>query len=88
MKFMKRSNDESGIRTVWSDDKKVCFGVMGTVGDLLNEGIFEYTDYFPKTWAFVPAPGVRKKPWFGATREAVVKYLGQIPLMGKPEQMR
>ena len=39
MKFMKRRDDNGSIRKVWSDDREVCFGVVGTVGDLIQYGI-------------------------------------------------
>ena len=48
MKFLKKRDYNGSIRKVWSDDKEVCFGVVGTVGDLLKEGIFEYADYSPE----------------------------------------
>lgn len=75
MKFLKKRDYNGSIRKVWSDDKEVCFGVVGTVGDLLKEGIFEYADYSPETWAFLPPPGVIQKPWFGETREAALANL-------------
>lgn len=78
MKFMKKRNYEGSLRKVWSDDKEVCFGVVGTVGDLLLEGILEYADYPPETWAFIPAPGVIQKPWFGVTREAALENLPKM----------
>ena len=75
MKFTKKRDYTGSIRKVWSDDKEVCFGIVGTVGDLLREGIFEYCDYSPEIWAFLPAPGAIQKPRFGATREAVLANL-------------
>ena len=36
MKFMKKRNYEGSLRKVWSDDKEVCFGVVGTVGEQDN----------------------------------------------------
>lgn len=71
-----KCNDKSSIRKVWSDDRKACFCVIGTVGDLLSKGIFEYADCSPEMWAFIPASGVMiQKTWFGETRKAVMKYL-------------
>lgn len=35
---MKKRDYDGSLRKVWSDDKEVCFGVVGTVGDLLKEG--------------------------------------------------
>ncbi len=78
MKFLKRRDDNGSIRKVRSDDGEVCFGVVGTVGDLIREGILEYADCSPETWAFIPAPGVIQKPWFGATREAALENLPKM----------
>ena len=57
---------------------EVCFGVVGTVGDLLQEGILEYADYSPETWAFLPAPGVIQKPRFGKTRQDALANLPKM----------
>lgn len=78
MKFMKRRGDNGSIRKVWSDDKEVCFGVVGTVGDLIREGILEYADCSPETWAFIPAPGVIQKPRFGKSREDALANLPKM----------
>ena len=78
MKFTKKRGHEGSIRKVWSDDKEVRFGVVGTVGDLLQQGILEYADCSPETWAFLPAPGVLQKPWFGKTREDALANLPKM----------
>ena len=78
MKFMKRRGDNGSIRKVWSDDKEVCFGVVGTVGDLLQERILEYADCSPETWAFIPAPGVIQTPRFGKSREDALANLPKM----------
>lgn len=75
MKFTKRVNSDSTIRKVWSNDKEVCFGIVGTVKDLLKEGILVYCDYDLETWAFVPFPGILHKTWFGDTREKALENL-------------
>ena len=78
MKFTKKRDYIGSLRKIWSDDKEVCFGVVGTVGDLLREGIFEYADYSPETWAFLPAPGVIQKLRFGKTREDALANLPKM----------
>ena len=78
MKFMKRRDDNGSIRKVWSDDREVCFGVVGTVGDLIQDGILEYADYSPETWAFIPAPGVIQQPRFGKSREDALVNLPKM----------
>lgn len=78
MKFLKKRDYSGSIRKVCSDDKEVCFGAVGTVGDLLQEGILEYADYSSETWAFIPAPGIIQKPCFGATREAALENLPKM----------
>lgn len=75
MKFTRKKNDASTIRKVWSDDKEVCFGVVGTVGDLLAAGIFDYCDYRQDAWAFIPAIGIMQKTWFGDTRETALENI-------------
>ena len=62
MKFTKKRDYTGSIRKVWSDDKEVCFGVVGTVGDLLREGIFEYCDYSPKSGHSFRLPARSKSP--------------------------
>lgn len=78
MKFTKKRDYKGSIRKVWSNNKEVCFGVVGTIGDLLQEKILDYADYPIETWAFIPAPGVIQKPWFGKTREAALVNLPQM----------
>ncbi len=78
MKFMKRRDDNGSIRKVWSDDKEVCFGVVGTVGNLLKEGILEYADYPSETWVFIPVPGMIQRPRFGKTREDALANLPKM----------
>lgn len=75
MKYTKKKNDASTIRKVWSNDKEVCYGVVGTIGDLLKANILEYCDYSSEAWCFIPATGIMHKVRFGQTREDVVKEL-------------
>ena len=69
MKFTVKKGDTSTIRKVWSNDKEVCFGVVGTVGDLLAANILTSCDFDKGDWAFLPFPGIMQKAWFGPTRE-------------------
>ncbi len=75
MRFTKKKGDTSTIRKVWSDDKEVCFGIVGTVGDLLAVGVFDYCDYKQDAWSFLPATGIMQKVWFGDTREAALENI-------------
>lgn len=75
MKFTVKRGDSSTIRKVWSDDKEVCYGIVGTVGDLLRAGILEYSDYSAEVWAFIPGLGIMQRAWFGATREDALANL-------------
>lgn len=75
MKLFKKRDYAGSIRKVYSDDKKICFGIVGTVHDLLDEEILEYANYSPETWVFLPAPDTRQKLEFGETREAVLQNL-------------
>lgn len=75
MKFTKKRNYTGTIRKVWSNDKEVCYGAVGTVGDMLKEGVLEYADYTPETWVFIPAPGIMHRVRFGKTREDAIAQL-------------
>ena len=75
MKYLKKKNDTTTVRKVWSDDREVCYGVIGTVSDLLQVGILDYCDCPTDKWCFLPAPGIMHKAKFGRTREEVVEGL-------------
>ncbi len=72
MKLMKKKGDESTIRKVWDDNKGKCYGLVGTIGDLLKAGILEYCDYNREFWAFLPIPGAGVEARFGDTRAAAL----------------
>lgn len=78
MRLTKKRDYDGSIRKVWSDDKEVCFGIVGTVGDLLHEGVLEYADYPVESWAYIPAPGVIQKPRFGKNREEALAGLPRM----------
>ena len=80
MKYLKKKNDTTTVRKVWSDDREVCYGVIGTVSDLLQVGILDYCDCPTDKWCFLPAPGIMHKAKFGRTREEVVE--------GLPDQLK
>lgn len=73
MKFTHRKNMDISIKKVWSDDKEICFGIVGTVGMLLHYGILEYCDYDRDIYCFIPAPGIMYKPRFGKTRDEALE---------------
>ncbi len=75
MKLTKRKDSKDSIRKVWSDDKEVLFGIVGTVADLLRVGILEWADYPGETWCFINAPGIMLETKFGPTREASLAHL-------------
>jgi len=76
MKFFRKKGDsETSIRSVWSNDHEVCFGVVGTVGDLLKTGILEYCDVSPEAWAFLPSLGIMHKARFADTKQGAVEEL-------------
>ena len=72
MKYTKRKDYDGSIRKVWSNDKEVMFGIVGTVGDFLKEGVLEYCDAAEQTWCFFPSWGITTKAHFGKTREEAI----------------
>ena len=72
MRFTKKKDDTSTLRKVWNDDKTVCFGIVGTVDDLLSSKIFDYYNGPKGLWAFVPRTDVNNAQ-FGDSREAACR---------------
>lgn len=71
MKLIKRKGHDNTVRKVYNDDRTKVYGVVGTVEDLLKEGIFDYCDYSGETWAFV---NQKLSAVFGRTREEVLPH--------------
>ena len=69
MRFTHRKGYDISISKVWSDDKEVCFGIVGPVRMLLHYGILDWCDYDGDTWCFIPAPGIMMRAHFGHNRE-------------------
>lgn len=74
MRFTKKKDDTSTVRKVWNDDKSTCFGIVGTVEDLLSIGLFDYCTADKRLWAFVPRVDVQNAQ-FGDSREAACRSL-------------
>lgn len=69
LKFFKKRGYDGTIRKVWTADKEVCFGLVGTVEDLLKEKVIEWCDYNDDIWIFIPYLGILQEANFGKTRE-------------------
>jgi len=74
MRFTKKKDDASTIRKVWSDDKAICFGIVGTVDDLLAGKIFDYYNGPKDLWAFIPRNDANNTQ-FGDSREAACRNI-------------
>lgn len=72
MKFTKKRNYSGTIRKVWNDDKTECYGLVGTVDELLKEGILDYCNAPINAWAFLPFDGMKYVARFADTRDGVV----------------
>lgn len=79
MRYTKRKGDESTIRKVWSDDKEIFYGVIGTVCDLLAVGILETVNKHanPDEYMYIPALGIMQRPAWGVTRDEAVSKIQQ-----------
>lgn len=78
MKFTHCKGTDISVSKVWSDDKEVCFGIVGPVRMLLHYGILEYCDYDGDIYCFIPAPGIMYKPHFGKTRDEAIEELPKM----------
>lgn len=75
MKFTRKKNAINSIRKVWNDDKTICYGVVGIVEDLLEEGILDWCEYDHNLYLFLAAPGIMQQDHFGKTRDEAIKLL-------------
>ena len=71
--ILTKKKDYAGtIRKVWDDDKTRVLGLLGTVGDLLDEGVLAECDANRDWWA-----GIRNddnlRAVFGRTREELIR---------------
>ena len=74
MKLTKRKDYTGSIRAAWNDAKTVRIGLIGTVRDFLDAGLFEHCDVPDDRWAFIPAleDGQPGEAEFYHTREAAL----------------
>lgn len=71
MKALKKRGYEGTIRKIANDEKSVIYGVVGTVKDLLKEGILSYCDFSPDDWCFISNDRT-KEDVFGKDRQCVL----------------
>ncbi len=76
MRFTKKRDYTGTVRKVWNDGKTECYGVVGTVEDMLKEGILEYCDAPVGTWAFLPKNNAGRKAVFADTKDGALFELG------------
>ncbi len=72
MKFTKKRDYVGTIRKVWNDGKTECYGIVGTVEDMLKEDILEYCDAPVGTWFFFPKNSLCHKAVFADTRDGAL----------------
>ena len=78
MKFMMlKCYEETTLRKVRNDDKTVLYGVVGTVGDLLNVGILDWCVYDKDLWLFLPKSNIQDGH-FGKTREEACEVIKEV----------
>lgn len=69
----KRKNDNSTLRKLYNLDGTECYGLMGTVGDLLKEEIFEFCVYDQETWCYIP--NGKGNVQFAKERDELITYI-------------
>lgn len=74
MKLTKKKDDTSTIRKVYNDDKTACYGLVGKIGDLLQEGVLDWSDYPGHLWLFLGINGSIPDR-YGKTREEALEGL-------------
>lgn len=73
MRYLKKRGSDTTIRKVVSDVGNMVYGVVGTVGDMLDAGILEYCDASRDCWCMVSSAW-EGAVWFGADRQECVDH--------------
>ena len=63
------------MRKVWNNDKSEQYGVVGSVGDMLKEGILTYCDYSYGIWCYLPCKAIHTGAHFGKTLEEALEVI-------------
>lgn len=71
MRYLKKKGYDGTIRKVVSDDLSKVYGIVGTVEDMLKEGVLEYCDGSKTQWCMISScwDGA---VWLGWDRQDVV----------------
>lgn len=73
MRLRKKKGDTSTVRKVYNDDLTRCYGVVGTIHDLIQYGIMVYSDYDHALWCYIPDAAL--PPHFGKSRDEALEML-------------
>lgn len=63
------------VYKVWSGDREVLFGLVGTIAAFLREGILKYSDYDYDLYLYIPDIGIMQDAHFGKTKEEAVSEI-------------
>lgn len=63
------------IEDVWTTDKEVHLGFVGTIKDMLKENLLTHSDYEGDTWLFLPSMGVMHHAQYGRSKEEALEPL-------------
>lgn len=63
------------VYKVWSYDGEVLFGLVGTVGAFVREGLLKYSDYDYDLYLYVPDTGIMQSAHYGKTKEEAVSEI-------------
>lgn len=63
------------VYKVWSGDREVLFGLVGTVGAFVREGLLKYSDYDYDLYLYIPNGGIMQYPHYGKTKEEAVSEI-------------
>ena len=69
----KRANYEGSIRKVYNDDKTEILGLIGSIDDLLKEGIMDSCEFPKSDWCFIPQNC--SLPMFDESKEKLIDQM-------------
>ena len=66
---------DNNVMKIFSNDKEVFYGYVGTIENLIKENILLSSDYSKELYCFVPALGIIKHQFYARTLDDILRSL-------------
>ena len=65
------------VENVWTADKEVLLGKVGTISEMLDKGYLSYSDYHHDLWVYLPDHGIMQPVQYGHTKDQALQLLNE-----------